>query len=73
MGFDVWAFMPWSRHFWISSSKASALTAMMGMVSVSALCSCGAPQIMEPDEGGDGKEDVELTLWTFPVGTGRLP
>lgn len=43
------------------------------LLSVSALCSCGAPQIMEPDEGGDGKEDVELTLWTFPVGNWGNP
>ena len=33
------------------------------------LCACGSrTQNMEPDQDSDGPEDVELTLWTFPVG-----
>ncbi len=31
MGFARWSFMPHSRHFWISSEKASAVMAMIGI------------------------------------------
>ena len=44
------------------------------LLSLTLLTSCGGktPDI-EPDNSGDGPDDIELTLWTFPVGNWGNP
>ena len=44
------------------------------LLSAAFLCSCGdRPEVTEPDEDHILQEDLELTLWTFPVGNWGNP
>ena len=44
------------------------------LLSIALLSSCGGVPSIEPDDsGGDPSDDIELTLWTFPVGNWGNP
>lgn len=47
---------------------------MCFLLSANLLSACGdKTQYIEPDDGGGSQEDIELTLWTFPVGNWGNP
>lgn len=52
--------------------KIVVLICLLLSVALLSSCSSKIPNI-EPDDDSDGPEDVELTLWTFPVGNWGNP